>query len=67
VFQSSPKKTLLTHTGSNPVLTAKLKTMKNFFKNVIISIAVGFLIGFTVVILLRFVEDITNIVIYNNK
>jgi NhaP-type Na+/H+ or K+/H+ antiporter len=41
--------------------------MKNFFKNVIISIAVGFLIGFTVVILLRFVEDITNIVIYNNK
>ena len=67
MFQSSPKKTLLTHTGSNPVLTAKLKTMKNFFKNVIISIAVGFLIGFTVVILLRFVEDITNIVIYNNK
>jgi hypothetical protein len=32
VFQSSPKKTLLTHTGSNPVLTAKLKTMEKLKK-----------------------------------
>jgi NhaP-type Na+/H+ or K+/H+ antiporter len=41
--------------------------MKPFFKNVVIPIAVGLLIGFTVVILLRFVEDVTNNIIYNDK